>query len=200
MTCEESRNAIDDYLAGRLAPDAKRAIEVHLSACPECREDLDAARMVAPHLANLPTSLLPERELWSGIERRIRPGIRRQPMLIAAAILLVLVPAALLVRSRQESPPPPMPAAVAPAVAPLVATYESAARELELSVESLARATPALGTSVTRQLAILDAAIAESAGALEAEPANETLQVLLLSAHRKKLALLRQVAELGAEG
>jgi hypothetical protein len=69
-----------------------------------------------------------------------------------------------------------------------------------LSVEGLARATPALGSTLSRQLAILDAAIAESAGALEAEPANETLQALLLSVHRKKLALLRQVAELGAEG
>ncbi|HEX9754450.1 MAG TPA: anti-sigma factor [Gemmatimonadales bacterium] len=198
MTCDESRDALDRYLAGRLDRDAKRAIEAHLRACPECREDLDAARMVAPHLATLPRSLAPERELWSGIERRIRPGSRRQPMLIAAAILLVLLPAALLVRSRQESPP--MPLAVAPAVAPLVATYESAARELEASVEDLARGTPALGSSLSRQLAILDAAIAESAGALEAEPANETLQALLLSAHRKKLALLRQVAELGAEG
>jgi anti-sigma factor RsiW len=198
MTCDESRDALDDYLAGRLNPDVKRAIEAHLRACPECREDLDVARMVAPHLATLPKSLVPERELWSGIERRIRPGIRRQPMLIAAAILLILVPAALLLRSRQESPP--QPAAAAPALAPLVATYKSAARELELSVESLARATPALGSSLSRQLATLDAAIAESAGALEAEPANETLQALLLSVHRKKLALLRQVAELGAEG
>lgn len=197
MTCDESRDALDQYLAGRLDPDAQRAIEAHLRACPECGEDLDAARMVAPHLVTLPKSLAPERELWIGIERRIRPGIRRQPMLIAAAILLALVPAALLVRSRQESPP--MPAAVAPAVAPLVATYESAARELELSVEGLARATPALGSVLSRQLAILDAAIAESAGALEAEPANETLQALLLSAHRKKLDLLRHVAELGAE-
>lgn len=196
MICDESRDMLDGYLAGRLDPDAKRAIEVHLQACAECREDLDAARVMAQHLAILPKSLAPERELWSGIERRIRPSVRRQPMLIAAAILLVLVPAALLLRPRPESAP----VLPVPAVGPLVASYESAARELERSVAGLAGVAPAVGASLVRQLSTLDAAIAESAGALRDEPSNETLQVLLLSAHRKKLALLRQAAELGAEG
>jgi predicted anti-sigma-YlaC factor YlaD len=190
MRCDEFRDRLGDDRLRRLDATAEPAVAQHLEQCTECRADWEAALAVAPRVATLPRSLVPERDLWSGIETRIHRRRSRIWMLLAASIALILIPAAVLLRGGAR-------AALDPGVAAMVATYQDAADELQRSLQD---ASPTLGLTLSVQLKALDAAIRESAGALRQDPENPAARALLLSAHRKKLHLLRQASVLAAEG
>lgn len=130
MTCGEFEDVLPDLLddATALVPAAVRA---HLNACAACRalyEDLASIRTSA---AVLPL-ITPSRDLWAGIEARIRTPVlplvegmatrpaRRQISLRSAAIaagVLALINAGVSYRflSRDPVTPPPQPALVMPA-------------------------------------------------------------------------------------
>jgi anti-sigma factor RsiW len=44
MQCRRVTGCLDDFIAGRLTGDDRRAIELHLEACPRCRDDLRTYR------------------------------------------------------------------------------------------------------------------------------------------------------------
>lgn len=192
MTCERIRDLLEDYHRDRLGAETQ-LVERHLAECAECREDLDAVRVVAARVGELPRSIVPERELWQGIEHRIRPG--RRIALLAASLLVLLLPALFLLRGDGPSTENE----VGRNVAELAASYRAAAAELATQIPEARPGAP-LGPSVARQLRTLDGAIEESEAAFRDDPGNPALQELLLSMHRKKLHVLRQAAALQSEG
>lgn len=94
-----------------------RRVEKHLEACAPCREEVEAIREILRRAAGLPRGIEPRRDLWPGIESRVRsgeadaageemdaaggphaagsmPGLRRAaPWLAAAAAVLVALTA-----------------------------------------------------------------------------------------------------------
>lgn len=72
---------LNDYVDGLLSSDEQRAVESHLSACSECREELDSVKRLLRRSSQLPKTIRPERDLWQGIERRIREVPGEAPVL-----------------------------------------------------------------------------------------------------------------------
>ncbi|MCU0620537.1 MAG: hypothetical protein MUC69_03420 [Gemmatimonadales bacterium] len=139
----------------------------------------------------LPREVTPPRDLWPPIERRLAPRRRRLPawLPLAAAIALVVL-GSTLARLRPRAPTPP-PVAAAPATAVPPADQLLAAIERDpgsLSAETVA--------ALRRNVALIDAAIAETERALAADPGNDDLQALVRLVHRQRLDLLRQATRL----
>ncbi len=47
MTCDEARERFEDLLHDRLSPVESQSLRQHLSECPRCLEELDAAGVIA---------------------------------------------------------------------------------------------------------------------------------------------------------
>ncbi len=67
---------LSEYIDGLLSTDEQRKVDSHLRTCAECREELEGIRRLLRRSSQLPKTIRPERDLWQGIERRIReaPG------------------------------------------------------------------------------------------------------------------------------
>jgi anti-sigma-K factor RskA len=199
MNCD-ARELIDGYLAGTLPPAEREAFERHVASCDDCAADLASARAIHQAVQALPRSIEPPHDLWPVIERRL-PGSRstRAPrrwrlawLAAAAAITLVAGSSALtlwLVRDR-----PPASAAATPAIE---AGYVNASAELLRALDAeRTRLSPATVATLERNLAVIDAAIAESRAALATDPGNRDLAALLWASYRQKVALLQQATRL----
>ena len=100
MTSHEWQEQAAPYALGILAPEERRAFEVHLAGCDECRADVRAYTEVAAALAHAAPTAEPPGALRDRVlaeARRVRPigaGAReprraRLPWLAAAAALLL---------------------------------------------------------------------------------------------------------------
>lgn len=199
MNCDAARNLIDPFVAGTLAAADRPALEAHLAACAACREALDDARALAPAAAALSRSIDPPHDLWPAISRRLRrrgarPRWRLAALAAAAAIVLMAGSSALtlwLVRDRGASH------AAAGATPAIEAGYMSATADLLRALDAeRGRLAPATVATLERNLAVIDAAIAESRAALAADPGNRDLEALLWASYRQKVALLQQASRL----
>ncbi len=65
---------LDDYVDGLLTEKDLREVEAHLDDCGECRREEAALRALLAEAAELPAGIAPPRDLWEGIEARIRPS------------------------------------------------------------------------------------------------------------------------------
>jgi hypothetical protein len=202
MNCETVRDLIDSYVAGTLAAREAMALEQHVVSCAECAEDLAAARALRDPLRALPRQLQPPSDLWPAVRQRV--GWRRTPgwgALAAAAVLLVAVSSLVtaLLLNRGGSGDEPL-ASGSAAVQVIEAGYVEQARDLEAALEegrdNLAPETIAI---VERNLEIISNAIAESRAALEKDPANQDLRILLRTGHEQRVALLEQAVRLTRE-
>ena len=199
MTCDEIRDRLDDFVAGRL-PEAERpAMVAHIERCEACAADLADARMLSGPLAAAPRSIPPARDLWPAVEARIAaPRRRRRTALLAAAaiVLMALSSAAtalLLHRAGADAvvataPPPP---------AAFEAAYVARAGTLaRLVAQDRALLAPATVATLERNLAVIDKAIEESRAALAADPGSRELETLLRTTHEQKVELLERVTRL----
>ena len=200
MICADVAPALDRYLDGETDALERDALESHLRGCAGCRASLADLRTLREAAAALPASLRPTRDLWVGIAGRLvsrdtlrrRARWRRAGWMAAAAVLLVAASSGATALLLRRSPPPATQRLVGGAVA-IEATYLEAASELSLVLENERGAlAPATVETLERNLAVINAAIAESRAALAADPANPALTALLWSAHRRKVALLAQ--------
>jgi hypothetical protein len=201
MRCEQVRDQIEAFVAGTLSGPAAEPISTHAAGCAECAADIAAARSLAPPLAALPRSIQPPRDLWPAIGGRIAPR-RRHRALLAAAAALALIAGSSVVTMLLVQRGEPAPAVVtdpAPRTgfeARYVARAQSLGELLERQRDLLAPETIA---TLERNLAIIDAAIADSRAALAADPSNLDLELLLRAGYEQKVALLERVTQLARE-
>ncbi|HEX9894624.1 MAG TPA: zf-HC2 domain-containing protein [Gemmatimonadales bacterium] len=198
MTCESVRDLLDQYVAGAVDAEVAVAIRGHLMSCQECGADEAAARFLAPRVAALPRAVAPSRPLWTGIESRLKPrsrGLALRWLPLAAAIGLIVGAGWWSQRGAgrdQQLPTPEWDQS-------RTVVYQMAASELEASLLGEGRIAAAAAPAVRRDVQTLDAAIEETSSALQADPGNEVLRQLHLSALRRKLDVLRRVAALHVE-
>lgn len=194
--CAEIVGLLDDYVNATLGPADRVRVEEHLSGCERCRAEVAAVQALVAGARALPSSITPGRDLWSGIEPRLKsPGrgvtrIAWTPLWgrMAAAIGFILLGAGLATIWRQSASPS--------GFAAEQARYEAASAEL---ASKLAERTPGLSSItlavVERNLAIVDAAIQEAKQALEADPGNGALEQMLRARYEQRLDLLRRATD-----
>jgi hypothetical protein len=196
MNCNDARDRIDDAVAGRLGSAELAAFEAHLAGCEACRGDLDVARRLAGPVARLPREMTPPPEVWVGIASRIlAPRRRLLPAVAAALVLMAASSAATVLVLRHQ----PADEAVASLPAIEADYIEQAAALSGVLGAERGRLAPETIETLERNLRIIDDAIAESRAALEADPGDPDLRLLLQASHQQKVALLEQAARLARE-
>jgi anti-sigma factor RsiW len=194
--CTTIAPLLDAYLDGELPPAEHETVDAHLATCANCRAEADAIRSIVADARALPRSVLPERELWSGIGPRLTQGAvgleraRTMPPLrgwfrLAAAIGLILFGAGLGTLWQRSTAPSPFAAEQA--------RYTAASTVLaERLAADPGQLTPSTRAVVERNLAIIDLAIREAETALAADPGNTPLEQMLVARYEQRLALLRR--------
>ena len=217
MNCQEARAKLDDFVDGELPERPRQMLQRHLAVCSGCRrqeEELRALLAAARRLPGIP----PQRDLWPEIEARLR----RRPwfqaldrfwegrarlagqLLLAAAVVVLAVLSIPLVRQRLEAPADPIVATPlrerlggAAALAELARSEDGVLRtrrDLLATIEGdrgvLAPATLATVESGAR---VLDVAIGEIREALEANPDDPHLSLLLASRYQQEVVLLKRL-------
>lgn len=74
MTEHLTSDTIHGYLDGELSPEERRGADEHLAFCASCTQALAAMAEVVTSVRALPAQGDPPRDLWGGIEGRIREG------------------------------------------------------------------------------------------------------------------------------
>lgn len=194
---------LHDYVDGTLDDARRRELEARLASDPELRAELESLRTLLAAAKELPESVEPRRDLWPGIEERLRPGrIVRFPVriLLAAAAALVIFLAGLLTGDRrddtstQRAEAPPTAAELLDRVEE---EYSTASDDLFEKLEGRSdELDPVTVELIRRNLEIIDEAIREIRLALEEDPENAGLHRLLTGEYRRRNALLRQAGSL----
>jgi anti-sigma factor RsiW len=214
MTCNTER--LSEYLDGELTREERRDTDTHLAACDACREVLSELALVKETAAELrDVERVPEANLWPGVAWRIksRRGISLTWMqALAAGVALVLMSgtAVWLTLGRGNGEPthtaadtadrgPEIGAPAAPVAVANFAdeAYENAVKELRQALDAgRSRLDPQTIQVLERNLAAIDQAIDQARKALEADPANVSLNSYLAGVRRRKLDLLRTASDL----
>ena len=208
MNCSEIRHLLDDYLDDELSGVQQDAVERHVSDCPDCRRELDNLRSVVDRARDLSPELRPPHDLWPAIEARVRPaedtGRGWWLRLAAAAIALFVlsIPLSVWWNARQEGEP--------------VIEVEADRGGLSLTQQAvIARSEDGvllpktdLVTAIERHrdvvdvgtltvfeenMALLDQAIGELRAALDEDPQNLRLRMLLAARYQQERKLLQKV-------
>ncbi len=193
--------------------------EQHRAECGECKQlwaELDA---ISTEAAQLPT-LTPSRDLWSGIESRIGGAVptplRATPRwytaqtfrLAMAASLLIAVTSAVTWRiatdANVEAPIAEAQPLGTEESAVHLASFSASVTQMDQEIATLQQIVterrsgldPKTIAVLEANLALIDAAIAESRAALEADPASQFLAAQFARAYTSKLTLLRDAATL----
>jgi len=192
---------LNECVDGALAAPDRASLEAHLEGCAGCRAATAELRSLSASAASLPRSIEPGRDLWPAIADRIRPRatwnvqwIKWRRALAAAAVFVVAFGIYRLV--------PPSAAHYHPVGQGWVAVQADVDRATEELSRIIAaerdRLRPETVALLERNLAVIDAAIAESRAALARDPANAELHRLFSAAARQKVELLRWAARAAA--
>jgi len=204
----ERQMLIDDSVTAR----RRQELETHLRDCVTCASDVARLRQVARRFSGTETAEPSFQAVWPAIRSRIEQHkvaaldpasgrTRRRVTLghsgaVAAGLVAVGLVGALLMRGPGRRPaegPPPDSLGALIAVADSSQAYEAEARAL-LDRFELQRAMlrPEARTSIDRDLAVIDQAIAELKAAIARDPANTALRPLLAASYRQKIELLKR--------
>jgi len=192
---------LNEYVDGTLPAHDRASVEAHLADCAACRAAVAELRTLSAAAASLPKSIEPGRDLWAGVETRIGQRatwnvqrFRWRAALAAAALLVIALGVYRLL--------PPFAAPYRPAAEGWVevqADFDRTTSELGLIFAAeRERLRPETVALLERNLAIIDAAIAESRAALARDPASVELRGLFAAAARQKVELLRWAARVAA--
>ena len=77
MQCEMFENHLDGYFDGSLSELERQSMEEHMQACPECRREYEAQKLLLEELRHLDDGVTAPPDLVSGAMERIRR--ERQP-------------------------------------------------------------------------------------------------------------------------
>lgn len=200
MTCTDIAPLLDQYVDGTLSPVDLARVDAHLAECDRCRGELDFLRGLLLDARQLPRSVAPPRDLWSGIAGRLpatppriggggRPRFQ-MPALIAAGLALVLLGGALATWLR--------PGNAGGDFAREQQRYAEASAALaETLATDPAGLTAATRAVVERNLAIVDQAIREAEEALARDRGNAALEQMLIARYEQRLSLLKRAVDAG---
>ncbi len=195
--CRSQLGELRDFLAE--AERADRAMDPPAEAWPAVRAQLEQRKVVGIPGAR---SSSPG-TAWRGVPSRVRWSLAAAAMLLIVATSAVTSivmrggsagsPGAGTVPVRAQAP------AMAIEVAQVERGYLESVVELTQALEAARpRLAPATIAIVERNLAVIDAAIAESRAALLQDPENRVLLDVLAGSYGQKLDLLRRAARLAA--
>jgi anti-sigma factor RsiW len=216
---------LSEYIDGELNGDERARLEAHLPACDECRAAVADLRAVVLRASTLEPAA-PARDLWPAIRDRIGGDVRVLPLpaaapasrtrrfalslpqLAAAAAVVAFVSGGAVwlgLRATATAEPafvvaPPLDAAPAEST-----SAHFAGREYDVAIDQLERELvttreqldPSTVAVIERNLAVIDAAIAEARQALTDDPANPYLNRHLDNTLMKKIEVLRRVTTIG---
>lgn len=224
MTCEEFHRILNEFIDGELDSGRLRKAERHLAGCPGCRAEEGELRRLIDAAAALPRTKMPDRDLWAGIAAAASKGspapggraVRRGrslawltlPRLAAAAVVLVGLTVAVtlkVVRPGREGPVPQPRGPSVTAVA-MPADFRAAEAEFQQATDMLnavierrrGELSPETVALVEDNLQIINGAIAAVQSAIETDPGNRDLGLLLTTMYRTRIDLLQRAARLPA--
>jgi hypothetical protein len=226
MNCRDAQEILNDYVDGILPAGMRDQMVEHLERCPKCREELEHLQGLLEKARALPASIMPERDLWPGIENCIlneesRPSffssLRVQPLwsirnlAAAAAILVIVFSATYLAVSIRDKHGSRLPALsdhsseIIP-VSTLQADYSSAEAEYVRATQKLQEVldsrtqylAPQTREVMDRNIKVINEAIAEIKKALGNDPGNKQLNTLLLASYQNKVEVMYWAAKLSA--
>jgi anti-sigma factor RsiW len=226
MSCNDYRDAIAEFVDGRLDAAGERALERHVEECAACRAlvaDLKSIQAAAFILERRQPPLA----AWETIRARVAdeartsergrvlqwPRTRRAWTVWASAAAALLVAATVgiypLVDERghrddadtaDATPATDAGSAIATVQAEFQAAeehYEKAIRGLEqIAKTESGELDPQVASVLQKNLQVIDQAIGESRAALQTQPSSVDAQHSLFDAMRTKVAVLQQTVEL----
>jgi anti-sigma-K factor RskA len=191
---------LNEYVDGTLAARDRASVDTHLAECAGCRDAVAELRRLVAGARQLPRTITPPRDLWPLIGQRIGQRATRKVHRVwwrgafaAAAVLVIALGVYRLL--------PPSTAHYRPGQgwAVVQADFDRATNELGLVLAAeRERLRPETVALLERNLAVIDAAIAESRAALARDPANPELRRFFAAASRQKVELLRWAARVAA--
>jgi hypothetical protein len=160
----------------------------------------------------LPRGIEPARDLWPGIEARIRDlgeapargkilhgrfEFGARTMLAAAAVVVVFVAALTTGVLHRDRTAAPGPSPIAPSPFDVIdASHASASREILDALARVEDLDPATVELIRKNLEIIETAIAEIRAALADDPGNPGLNRLLTAEYQRRGVVLRRAARL----
>jgi anti-sigma-K factor RskA len=224
MTHEVIKHLLDDYVTGDLTEEARAPVADHIAICDLCRNEIEALQAIVARARELPRSVEPPPEAWSGIRAAIardetairadtqfvRVGNRRTSYLMAASVLLAAVLSsagtAWYLNARNSGSnavvvsasnvPSGTPATLAAFAVEENNYLRTASRLQDLLDQQEGALAPETVAQLRASLRAIDDAINEARSALARDPANRLLVEMLSSNYRQKVDLLRRSTEL----
>jgi hypothetical protein len=210
---EAERHGIAD---GTLTSELEPVVAEHLGACTACAADVARIRTLMTHTHEAPSELIdPGDDLWPSIRARIEQekiaplrehaatrAVRRPRLAWVGAGIAAAAVIATVALVRRGNPPAAFDAPASStnlrAVAETTQVYEEQVRFLLNQLE-LRRALmrPQTAASIDHDLEVIDDAIAELKRAIDRDPRNVALRVLLASSYKQKVELLKRVGNAG---
>lgn len=210
MNVDDREARLNDYLDGVLTPDEVSAVEAELAHDPTYRALEASLRRVLDEAAALPKTVVPERDLWAGIEARLEGRSTRRSdfaaryryPLLAASFAAVFFAGVFFAQYQQDVNPPDLATSLtsnddSSELALVEAEYGEARALLVQALDnSRDRLSPETLAVVDENLAVIANAIAEIRQALEQEPGNRQLMHSLVAAYDREVDLLQQATQL----
>ena len=217
--CDRHADALAALIDDALDARDREPIDEHLAGCTACRDLLADLREIRSLAATL-EPIEPPARVWHDVRRQIAATEQDETprrsigwrhwwslgggALAGAAALagtvLVIGPADFTLSPRSNEPAGPAQNAVAAALEQIERPHADAIRELEQHIGTGAPIPVAAREALTRNLAVVDDAIAESRSAATADPSAAIPRERLQAGLAHKLTLLRTMAALELEG
>ncbi len=214
MNCEQVREQMDDYLGGYLEAADRKAVESHAATCADCRASLKELQALLQQARQLGPGVSPDRNLWPGIleqidESRARSWshTNRSWMALAAVLALAVLLLPYLLRQQPAKPGVRVEAdatnsmkvdAAALARVDLARSEDRVLLVRRDLVEAIEIRRDLLGPeasqSVEESLLVLDQAVADIQQALEENPDDRRLRLLLAAKYQHEVRLLQRVS------
>ena len=214
MNCKQVREQMDDYLGGYLDEADQLAVEYHAAACTSCRAHMKELKNLLAQAQQLSPGVSPDRDLWPAVLEQIedsgaksRGNANRSWLALAAVVALAFLLLPLLFRQQAPKPGEQVRAAATDSMAIDAATQAKAdlarsedrvllvRRDLVEAIEIRRDLLgPEASQSVEESLLVLDHAVAEIQRALEDNPDDHRLRLLLAAKYQHEVRLLQRVS------